>query len=108
MVYLPRHCLEILGERRVMNRLARSIALVVIIVSVSMFACSIKPARADLTGDINDDGKVDLKDVFPALFSIGSALGNPRFDARCDIDDNNVINMADILAILANFGKTNT
>ncbi|MBS7632649.1 hypothetical protein KEJ15_03370 [Candidatus Bathyarchaeota archaeon] len=91
-----------------MNRLARSIALVVLILSVSMFACTIKPASADLTGDINDDGKVDLKDVFPALFSIGSVLGDPRFDARCDIDENDVINMADVLTIFANFGKTNT
>jgi hypothetical protein len=69
-----------------------------------------------LKGDVNGDGKVDVKDLFSAVIAFGSygpdALypGSPshlRWDARCDLNKDGKVNLIDFFIICINFGKTN-
>lgn len=57
-------------------------------------------------GDINLDGKADMKDVGIALVAYGSFLGHPRWNLWADINLDNIVNMKDIGIICLDFGKT--
>jgi len=59
-----------------------------------------------LRGDLNADGKVDLRDIHTAARTFGSVLGDPRWNPRADINKDNVVNLIDIFLIAINFGKT--
>ena len=69
-----------------------------------------------LKGDVNGDGKVDGKDLFSAIIAFGTYgpdsqyLGSPqhpRWDARCDLNKDDKVNLIDFFIICINFGKTN-
>jgi len=62
--------------------------------------------RVRMPGDINIDGKVDIKDIFLAIKAFGSFPEYPRWNPIADENEDNKIDIKDIFLILKNFGKT--
>jgi hypothetical protein len=56
--------------------------------------------------DLNEDGKVDLKEVYYVGRRYGSHEGNPLYDPNADIADDGKIDLKDYFAVCKNFGKT--
>jgi parallel beta-helix repeat protein len=61
-----------------------------------------------MPGDINSDGKVDVKDVALVSFSFGSYPGHPRWKLIADENEDGKIDVRDVSLIARNFGKTYT
>ncbi len=77
---------------------------VVLALAVLAIAVAICPVRAIL-GDVNGDGKVDMKDVGIVAKAFGATPSNPRWDPTADLDGDGKIDMKDIAIVAANFGK---
>jgi len=60
---------------------------------------------SSLVGDINVDGKVDMKDISIAARAFGSYPSHPRWNPITDINVDNKIDLKDICLIARNFGK---
>jgi parallel beta-helix repeat protein len=58
-----------------------------------------------LAGDVNNDGKVDLKDVYAIARRYGRHPWEPLWDPSCDINDDQVIDLKDYFIVCKNFGK---
>jgi len=63
-------------------------------------------AAVAMIGDINADGKVDLKDVFTVGKAYGSSPSHPRWIAVCDINNDEKVDLKDYYATCRNYGKT--
>ena len=61
---------------------------------------------AYITGDLNVDGRVDMKDIATAALAFGSYPTHPRWNPTCDLNGDNKIDLKDIGMIAKNFGKT--
>jgi parallel beta-helix repeat protein len=61
---------------------------------------------AELAGDLNGDGVVDLKDVGTAALAFGSHPGHPRWNSVADINSDDIIDLRDIAIVARNFGDT--
>jgi len=61
---------------------------------------------AHLPGDINSDGKVDIKDIAQAGLAFGSYIGHPRWNPIADENEDGKIDIKDLALIAKNFGKT--
>jgi hypothetical protein len=59
-----------------------------------------------ILGDVNGDGKVDLKDVYTVAKAHGSFPGHPEWNPNCDINDDEKIDLKDYYATCLKFGKT--
>ncbi len=59
-----------------------------------------------LLGDINDDGKVDLKDVYMAASAYGSYSGSAKWVPEADINNDGKVDLKDLYVTWANYGKT--
>ena len=57
-------------------------------------------------GDVNRDGKVDMKDVAVAATAFGSYAGRPRWNSLADQNEDGKIDLWDIALVAKNFGKT--
>ncbi|MDI6690246.1 MAG: dockerin type I domain-containing protein [Candidatus Bathyarchaeota archaeon] len=62
--------------------------------------------RVILVGDVNEDMKVDMKDIGLAAKAYGSKPGDPNWDPRCDLNNDGKIDMKDIGIICKNYGNT--
>ena len=60
---------------------------------------------SDPLGDVNRDGKVDLKDVYMLGRAYGSSLGHPRWNVACDINGDLKIDLKDYFIVCRNYGK---
>lgn len=60
---------------------------------------------SSLAGDINGDGKVDMKDVGYVARRFMCVPGDPLWDARGDLDSNGEIDMADAETAARHFGE---
>lgn len=64
-----------------------------------------------IVGDINGDGKVDIKDVSEAAKAFGSTPANPRWNPDADVTGrvylvpDGVVDIKDVALIAKNFGK---
>jgi hypothetical protein len=65
----------------------------------------ILPCFAGPIGDVNGDGKVNLKDIGQIARAIYSVPSDTRWDPHCDLNADNVINLKDIAIAATNFGK---
>jgi len=64
---------------------------------ISVFSFDILITGSDsLPGDINGDGKVDMRDIALVCRAYGSYPGHPRWDPRCDLNDDEKVDMKDI------------
>jgi len=55
-------------------------------------------------GDINYDGKVDVRDVARVAAAFGETPDRPRWDPICDINCDNKIDVKDVSLVARNFG----
>jgi peptide/nickel transport system substrate-binding protein len=70
---------------------------------------STQPTSNDLPVDINYDGKIDIVDIAKVAQAFGSGYGPPthqRWNFRADIDNNRIVDIADIKAVANYFGQT--
>jgi hypothetical protein len=58
-----------------------------------------------MVGDINADGKVDVKDVYATARAYGSRPGYPYWNANCDITDDDKVDVKDYYIVCKNYGK---
>jgi PKD repeat protein len=61
--------------------------------------------KVRIRGDINGDGKVDMKDIALAALAFGSDPSYSRWNPDADIDENSKIDLKDIALIAKNFGE---
>lgn len=61
-------------------------------------------ARA-ISGDVDADGKVDMKDVSTVAKAFGSSEGQSLYNLNCDILYDGTIDMKDIAIVVRNFGR---
>jgi len=54
----------------------------------------------------NNENIIDIRDIATVAKAYGSYPGHPKWNAACDFDDNDKINIIDISMIARNFGKT--
>jgi hypothetical protein len=59
-----------------------------------------------LPGDINIDGKVDMKDIGLAARAFGETPTRPRWNPMADENEDGKIDLRDIAIVAKNFGKT--
>ena len=62
--------------------------------------------RVRMPGDINMDGKVDMKDVSIICRAFGSYPGHSRWNPTADENEDNKIDIFDIALTCRNYGKT--
>jgi parallel beta-helix repeat protein len=62
--------------------------------------------RVRMPGDLNMDGKVDMKDISIAAKAFGSYPEHPRWNPIADENEDNKIDIFDIALTCRNFGKT--
>jgi len=62
-------------------------------------------AQPLLVGDLDNDGKVGLQDLYEAALAFGSYPGHSRWNPIADINKDNKTNIVDLVLIAKNFGK---
>jgi hypothetical protein len=82
------------------------IVLSMLALGLLVLAHNVQRISADLEGDINGDGEVNIEDVAMAAFAFGSTVGHPRWESKADINGDNVVDMVDIYIIGSHFGES--
>jgi len=59
-----------------------------------------------LIGDLNGDGKVDMKDVAIVAKAFGSTPGDPHWDPVADLNGDGKIDMKDVAIVAKHFGES--
>jgi len=62
--------------------------------------------KVRIFGDINNDDKVDMADVFEVARAFGSYPGHSRWNPLADLNRDNIVDMRDIYMVARNFGKS--
>jgi parallel beta-helix repeat protein len=58
-----------------------------------------------LLGDVNGDGRVDLRDLALVARAFGSTPTSPNWNPACDFYRNGIVNMKDVALVARNFGQ---
>jgi phospholipase C len=58
-----------------------------------------------LTGDLNNDGKVDILDIVLVAQAFGSYPGHPRWNPICDINISGIVDIVDMVMVAKDYGK---
>jgi parallel beta-helix repeat protein len=61
-----------------------------------------------MPGDVNMDGKVDIKDISIISRAFGTVPGDPRWNSVADENEDGKIDIRDIVLVARNFGKLYT
>lgn len=56
-------------------------------------------------GDVNEEGRIDMRDVGEAALAFGSNPSNPRWNSMVDINQDDRIDLKDIAEIARRFGE---
>jgi plastocyanin len=59
-----------------------------------------------LTGDVNDDGIVNVKDLTIVSLAFGSFQGEPDYNPAADLNEDGIVDMRDLSKVARNLGKT--
>jgi len=62
--------------------------------------------RASLAGDINEDNKVDIRDLTIVARSFGCFEGEPGYDPAADVNGDGIVEMRDLRIVAYYLGKT--
>jgi hypothetical protein len=69
------------------------------------YASNTTEIAVGLLGDINSDGRVDIKDIAIVAYSYDSRLGDFRWNEECDLNNDGIINIIDIATVAEEYGK---
>jgi hypothetical protein len=61
--------------------------------------------KVRLMGDVNGDGKVDLKDVYIVSLAFGSYPGHPKWNPVADLNRDGKVDLKDVYLVTKNYGK---
>jgi len=64
--------------------------------------------KVRVMGDINDDGRVDYKDVFLLLKSYGKVQGDPNYNPKADFNHDGRVDYKDVFQLLKKYGYVET
>jgi hypothetical protein len=56
-------------------------------------------------GDVNKDGKVDVKDVYAVCLAFGSDSHSPKWKPECDLNADGRVDIRDLWIVWKNYGK---
>jgi len=62
--------------------------------------------KVKIKGDVNNDDKVDMRDIYKAAKAFGSFINHPRWNPQADINQDGKVDMVDIYHIAINLRKT--
>jgi hypothetical protein len=83
--------------------------MIIGLLCLSMFLIFAPQIQAEgegtIIGDVNNDGKVDIKDLEEAGKAFGSYLGHPRWNPIADLNQDDKVDIIDLATIAINFGK---
>jgi hypothetical protein len=57
-----------------------------------------------LTGDLNHDGKIDMRDIAAVAKAFGTRPGDPLWNLAADLDNNGKVDMKDVAIVAKAFG----
>jgi outer membrane protein assembly factor BamB len=57
------------------------------------------------TGDVNQDGTVDISDAILAASAFGTYPGHPKWDSKADLNQDDAVDIFDLIILVSNFGK---
>ena len=57
-----------------------------------------------LTGDLNHDGKIDMKDIAPVAKAFSTRPGDPLWNPAADLDNSGKVDMKDVAIVAKAFG----
>ncbi len=60
----------------------------------------------DTFGDLNKDGKIDIKDLAIVTAALGSFPGHPRWNSKADVNLDNEVNVVDMSLVAGHFGES--
>lgn len=81
------------------------IMLTSLVLSLSVFVLDVRRVGADgLVGDLNGDGKVDVKDLYLAGLAFASSVGDRRWNQQADLNGDGKIDTRDLYLIAARYG----
>ncbi|MDH5689946.1 MAG: dockerin type I domain-containing protein [Candidatus Bathyarchaeota archaeon] len=58
-----------------------------------------------ISGDVNGNYKVDIHDLYQFAKAYNTATGDPKWNPNCDINNDGIINIADMFFAARNYGK---
>jgi WD40 repeat protein/metal-dependent hydrolase (beta-lactamase superfamily II) len=61
---------------------------------------------ANLVGDVNGDGIVNMLDLYLIAIHYGEMPDNPNWDPDTDVDENGIVNMLDLYIAALHYGQT--
>lgn len=64
-----------------------------------------RPLKVRMIGDVNADGKVDMKDIYLVAKAYNSHPGDPNWNLMVDENDDGKIDVKDVYLTAKNFGK---
>jgi hypothetical protein len=82
------------------------VAVIMGLLCFSMLSMLAPHAVADLPGDLNLDGKVDILDMMLAANAFGSSEGELAWNPLADMDGDGQIKILDLILIGRNYGLT--
>jgi hypothetical protein len=84
------------------ERMKKRILALLVLAILSMFVIRVNA----IIEDMNEDGIVDINDLYEVAKSFGSEPGHPRWNANADFNEDGLVDLQDIYWIASNFGKT--
>jgi len=61
--------------------------------------------QVTIKGDVNADGKVDLRDLVMVAKAYGTKPGQPRWNPNADINSDGKVDLHDLVTVIINYGK---
>lgn len=61
--------------------------------------------KVSVIGDINGDGKVDIKDLVLVIKAYGTILGKPRWNPNADINSDWKVDVKDLVLVINHYGQ---
>ena len=85
------------------KRLGYGVIMIIVLLGLTMLAFNTQLCRAQLIGDLDEDGDVDIADLIIVAGAFGTTSIHPRWNAQADINDDAKVNMIDLqdLSVIA-------